>query len=143
MEERIIRFGTDDYHRALELRDEVLRKPLGLKFTQEFLASEKYHYHLGIFQGERIVAVLLLEPLAESSVKMRQVAVAEACQGQGIGRRLVEFCEYFAREKNFKKIILHARKTAVSFYEKLNYTVSSDEFLEVGIPHFKMEKKLN
>ncbi|NOZ36403.1 MAG: GNAT family N-acetyltransferase [Chlorobi bacterium] len=41
-----------------------------------------------------------------------------------------------------QKIVLHARKTAVSFYLKLNYKIISEQFYEVGIPHFKMRKML-
>jgi predicted GNAT family N-acyltransferase len=38
---------------------------------------------------------------------------------------------------------MHARKTAVVFYEKLGYTSTGNEFTEVSIPHFVMEKRLS
>jgi len=37
---------------------------------------------------------------------------------------------------------MHARKTAIGFYEKSGYSVIGDEFTEVGIPHFEMVKKI-
>jgi predicted GNAT family N-acyltransferase len=37
---------------------------------------------------------------------------------------------------------MHARKTAMGFYEKLGYEKIGDEFTEVTIPHYKMEKRL-
>ncbi len=37
---------------------------------------------------------------------------------------------------------MHARKTAVGFYEKLGYFSTGGEFEEVTIPHNIMEKKL-
>jgi predicted GNAT family N-acyltransferase len=37
---------------------------------------------------------------------------------------------------------LHARLTAIGFYEKSGYVVSGGEFLEVGIPHVKMVKRI-
>jgi predicted GNAT family N-acyltransferase len=37
---------------------------------------------------------------------------------------------------------MHARKTAVGFYEKLGYKRIGNEFLEVTIPHYAMEKAL-
>jgi predicted GNAT family N-acyltransferase len=40
-------------------------------------------------------------------------------------------------------MVLHARETAVPFYLKLGYEVVGGQFEEVGIPHFKMEKKLS
>jgi predicted GNAT family N-acyltransferase len=37
---------------------------------------------------------------------------------------------------------MHARKSAVGFYEKLGYHIASEEFMEVNIPHYMMEKML-
>jgi predicted GNAT family N-acyltransferase len=39
-------------------------------------------------------------------------------------------------------IELHARKSVVNFYIKLGYSMIVEEFIEVGIPHYKMFKKL-
>jgi predicted GNAT family N-acyltransferase len=38
--------------------------------------------------------------------------------------------------------MMHARKTAVPFYERIGYQVAGEEFLEVGIPHYEMRKLL-
>jgi hypothetical protein len=39
--------------------------------------------------------------------------------------------------------MMHARKTAVGFYEKQGYEILGDEFLEVSVPHYEMRKKLS
>ena len=52
------------------------------------------------------------------------------------------FAENVARDLGYRKLCMHARKTALGFYEKLGYTVAGEEFLEVTIPHFTMEKAL-
>ena len=142
MNEREIKFGTDEYHKSVDLRNKILRKPLGLEFSAEFLALEKNQYHLGIFDEDKIVGTLLLQILDEKTIKMRQVAVDQDSQSKGIGSKLVLFSERFIKEKGFEKITLNARDTAVTFYKKLNYKIVSDEFIEVGIKHFKMEKKI-
>jgi len=142
MQTKVIQFGLDDYNKSIELRDKILRKPLGLEYDSDFLATEKDQFHLGIFSENEILGVLLLQIIDEKTLKMRQVAVDEHLQGTGIGRKLVGFSEEFAKQKGFQKIILHARSTAVPFYEKLNYKITSNMFLEVGIEHFEMEKKL-
>jgi len=54
----------------------------------------------------------------------------------------MNYAENIARDAGYKKIIMHARKTAIGFYEKLGYTVTGNEFTEVSIPHYVMEKKL-
>jgi ribosomal protein S18 acetylase RimI-like enzyme len=70
------------------------------------------------------------------------MAVTSGLQGKGIGRVLLVFAENIARDKGFKKITMNARKNALGFYEKLGYKVVGDEFLEVTLPHFTMEKEL-
>lgn len=71
---------------------------------------------------------------------MRQVAVALAHQNKGVGAYLVEKSEQWARKNGFKRMVLHARETAVPFYHKLNYLTIGERFEEVGIPHFIMER---
>jgi ribosomal protein S18 acetylase RimI-like enzyme len=76
------------------------------------------------------------------SVRLRQMAVLNNLQGKGIGRALMQFAENIARDRGFQKITMHARQTAVGFYEKLGYRVCGQEFEEVTIPHYVMEKLL-
>lgn len=74
---------------------------------------------------------------------MRQVAIKNEWQGNGVGKKLVLFAERFAYQHSFNKIELNARKTAVAFYLNLGYKTMGNEFAEVGIPHIKMYKNLN
>jgi predicted GNAT family N-acyltransferase len=37
---------------------------------------------------------------------------------------------------------MHARQTAVGFYQKLGYSITGEPFEEVTIPHYIMEKAL-
>ena len=70
------------------------------------------------------------------------MAVQNNLQGKGIGASMMNFAENVARDAGYKKIRMHARKTAIGFYEKLGYSVIGNEFLEVSIPHYVMEKRL-
>jgi predicted GNAT family N-acyltransferase len=138
-----IQFNTEEYHQTVELRREILRKPLGIDFTKEQLMSEFRDHHLVVKDGKnQIIACLILTMVDNFTFKMRQVAVANAYQGKGVGKVLVKFSEDFALKKRKAVMILHARKTAVPFYLSLKYEIIGDEFLEVGIPHNKMVKKL-
>ncbi len=142
MEIKEIKYKSPEYEQSLVLRDKILRKPLGMSLTKEFCLQDKEDFILGIFEKNRIRAVLHLKPLSGSVFKMRQVAVDNTLQGKGLGSRLVLFSEEFARKKGCKKIVLHARETAVSFYKNLNYKIDDKRFFEIGIPHFKAEKEL-
>ncbi len=138
----IIEIGSVLYNESVSLRDEVLRKPLGLSFTEIEKSKESNAQHLGIFEDGAVVGVLLMTPLSAHQVKMRQVAIHPEKQGGGLGKKLILYSEEWATQNGFKEIVLNARSSAVPFYLKLGYLVDSDEFTEVGIPHFKMKKSI-
>ena len=76
------------------------------------------------------------------TVRLRQMAVLNDLQGKGIGKALMIFAENLARDRGYQKITMHARKNAIGFYEKMGYTKTGGEFIEITIPHYLMEKKL-
>ena len=57
-------------------------------------------------------------------------------------REMEAFAELCAREMGAASITVHARKTALGFYEAVGFEETGGEFLEVGIPHFPMQKDL-
>ena len=139
---KIIDHGSKEYRQMVQLRIDVLRKPLGLSFTEDELSKEKSHILIGAFEEEKMLGCCMLIKLEDGSVRLRQMAVLNNLQGKGIGRALTQFAENIARDIGYKKITMHARKPVTGFFEKLGYRVSSDEFLEITIPHFEMEKML-
>jgi GNAT superfamily N-acetyltransferase len=139
---KIIDHGTKEYQQMVQIRMDILRKPLGLSFTQEELEKEKDEVLIGAFEDERILGCCMLIKQADHSVRLRQMAVMNNQQGKGIGRALMNFAENIARDMGYRKILMHARKTAAGFYEKQGYHVSGEEFTEVTIPHYVMEKNL-
>ncbi len=130
------------YALSVALRRDVLRKPLGLEFTEAQLAAESASFHLAAWGEDVLLGTLLLTPLDGGSIQMRQVAVDERKQGLGIGRLLVAESEAEAARRGFHRIMLHARDSAVGFYTKLGYWPVGDEFVEVGVKHQEMEKRL-
>lgn len=136
-----IEFATPEYDDAVRLRYEVLRKPLGLEYKPEQLAAEYDNHHLAAYTNNgQLLGYLNLTPSDDGVIKMRQVAVEQQAQGMGVGKKLVETSEVLARKLGFKVMVLHARETAVAFYEKLGYQKVGERFEEVTIPHFCMEK---
>ena len=139
---KFIDHGTKEYQQMIDLRMQILRAPLGLTFTKDDLDKEKNDILLGCFEDEKLEGCCLLTEVAPGTVKLRQMAVLDGLQGKGIGRALMSFAENVARDANYKTLTMHARKTALGFYEKLGYTICSDEFEEVTVPHYEMEKIL-
>lgn len=139
---KIIDHGSGEYRKMVDLRYQILRKPIGLSFTEADLAAEKDDILIGCYDDDKLEACCVLTETDPKTVRLRQMAVGAGLQGKGIGRVLMSFAENIARDHGYRRITMHARKSVLGFYEKNGYKVCSDEFEEVTIPHHVMEKEL-
>lgn len=139
---KIIDHGTREYQQMVKLRDDMLRRPLGLTFTPEELEEEKDNMLIGAFEDDSLLGCCMLVEERPGTVRLRQMAVLNDLQGKGIGRALMQFAENIARDHGYRVLMMHARKNAIGFYEKMGYKIKSTEFEEVTIPHYVMEKEL-
>jgi len=67
-----------------------------------------------------------------------RMAVLKEWRGKGLGSAMLLRILEELRSQHMQKAILNAQTTAVKFYEKFGFQVSGKEFMEVGIPHFRM-----
>jgi hypothetical protein len=138
---RQIAFGTPEYELARRLREEVLRKPLGLSLTDEDLEGEEHQLHFGLFESSgELVACGVAVPISRTEARIRQMAVLPSRQGTGLGGRLLEEIENDLRTRGFRTLVLDARTSAAGFYERLGYSALGEEFIHVTIPHIRMSK---
>ena len=78
------------YEKAVRLREAVLRRPLGLAFTQQELDDEAASDHIVAVEGDDdavCVGCLVLLPIDAKVVRMRQVAVRPTGNGRGSAAR--------------------------------------------------------
>jgi len=136
------KFGSESYEETLALRKRILRDPLALEWTAEEEGWEPRERHFEGRLDDEIVACVVIRPMGQGVVKLRQMAVEPARQGAGIGRGLLEGVEKILITDELDRIELNARDTAVGFYEKLGFRKVGQEFMEVTIPHWKMVKTL-
>ncbi len=65
--------------------------------------------------------------------------------GKGVGRKLMDFIENFAKKKGIKKVKLYPTKTAIKFYEKLGYKKVKSSYWKIDklkVRFYEMEKSL-
>ena len=136
----VINATSPKYELLFHLRDEVLRKPLGRSLANDNLCRDFIDTIFIAEQGDKILGCVFLHTLENNVAQLRAMAVYPEYQGKGIGRLLVQAFEQYAWSNGYLKIILHARKVALGFYRSMGYFAYGDEFIEVGIPHYMMEK---
>lgn len=138
---KLVDHGSEAWKSAVQLREAVLRKPLGSYFTAEELEEEKNHIQIVGLLDTEIVATSVLVP-ENQSMKMQRVVVKDELRSSGIGSEMMSFCEKISLENGKRHIFCHARDTAVNFYLNNNYRIEGEYFPEDGIPHVKMVKQI-
>ena len=138
-----IPYGSAAYRAACELRQAVLRLPLGLSLYEEDLSIEVTQLHFGLFEAYTLLACIIANPVSPTEVKLRQMAVSPNHQGRGYGRLLLKKLETELSERGYTTATLHARASAIDFYRKAGFQPFGSEFMEVGIPHRRMTKHLD
>ncbi len=140
---RIIQTGTPAYEEMIALRMTVLLDPVGIPRSYIDPQKESKDTLIGAYENEQLAGCCILTPVDRDTVQLRQMAVSESYQQQGVGRALLGFAEIVAREQGFRILKLHARDTVIPFYRKCGYTPVGSPFVEVGIGHHAMQKQLS
>lgn len=140
-----IAFDSAEYQGSLALRDRVLRQPLGMTLAPRDVVGEDANWHFAAMDASgKVVGTVQFQPVSASAVKLRYMAVCDTLHGQGVGKRLVEFAERFARDRAIAHIGTLARVTAQGFYARLGFEAYGEVFIHdrVLLDHIRMKKHL-
>ena len=136
---KLIDYGTPEYAEMVKLRQQILRTPLGLTYSKEELEAEKNEILIGFYDEDILEGCCMLIKVENVTVRLRRIAVISGFQGNGLGKVLTTFAENIARDRDYNKMIMHARKNSIGFFEKFGFHISRNEFEEITIPHCIME----
>jgi predicted GNAT family N-acyltransferase len=139
---KLIEHNYAEYQTMVSLRMKILREPLGLAFNKDDLEKEKNDILLSAYDDDKMVGCCILTKINDETCQLRQMAVISSMQKNGLGSSLLDFAEKVAYDNGFRKMLMHARKSVVGFYQKQGYEIQGEEFEEVTIPHYEMQKRL-
>lgn len=134
-----------DYAAVVYLRVMVFMVEQGCTYPEEIDAFEDDATHFIAYDGLGLPAATVRIRLVDDGKtgKIERVAVASHQRGKGYGRELVQaMTDRLAAMPDIGKIVLSAQDQAMPLYEKLGYSVTGDGYLDAGIPHHMMEKRL-
>ena len=95
--------------------------------------------HVMGYRNEKIIAYLriFMKDVSKNIVQIGRVLTME--RGKGFGEEILRAGIRVAKEiMKVEKIYIEAQCYAIGFYEKVGFQVTSEEFLEDGIPHVEM-----
>ncbi|HLR69894.1 MAG TPA: GNAT family N-acetyltransferase [Pseudogracilibacillus sp.] len=78
----------------------------------------------------------------EHAGKLERICVLPAYRGKGYSKELIQTMEDEIVQREMDKAVLHAQIQVTPLYESVGYEIVSDEFMDAGIPHVEMTKKL-
>lgn len=134
--------SSQTYQDALSLRKAIFvveqQVPLELEIENEELCT-----HFVLYEDNIPQSTVRLFQKNSTDYKVQRMAVVASARKKGYGREIMLFAEDYVKKMAGTRIILGAQIQAIPFYEKLGYKVFGDEYLDAGIKHFDMEKRLD
>ncbi|MFO0692241.1 MAG: YbgC/FadM family acyl-CoA thioesterase [Polyangiales bacterium] len=124
---------------ARALREAVFVREQGIAPELEWDDADERARHV-------VIENRLGRPLATGRLgpdgRLGRMAVHRSLRGEGLGRRVLESLLDEARSQGLAEVVLHAQRTAIPFYERAGFERTSDVFVEAGIPHVTMRRRL-
>lgn len=68
-----------------------------------------------------------------------RMAVLKAYRNRNIGKNMLKYILEIAQKRSINNIELSAQEHAVNFYKKYGFTVTSNVYMDAGIPHYTMQ----
>ncbi|MBR6078964.1 MAG: GNAT family N-acetyltransferase [Treponema sp.] len=95
-------------------------------------------WHIFAMEDDRVCAYLRAFKDGDGIIKIGRVLTL--VHGKGTGTQLMRYAISELKAKTAcKKIIMDAQTHAIPFYQRLGFSITSEEYLEEGIPHVDME----
>jgi len=132
-----------EFERYRDLRWKILRAPHNQpRITEEDDAGNN-DFPIMVCEVDGIpIGVGRAHFLSEDEAQIRSISVEPEWEGKGIGTIVLKELEKIVTSKGAKRIIIHARNSAIEFYEKNGYKSVEPSYTLFGeIEHTLMEKK--
>ena len=133
--------GEAEVRAALDLRREVFVGEQGVPLHEELDQHDTGALHLVAVRGGQVVGTCRLVASGDT-VKLGRMAVVAAERGRGVAARLLAEADAQAAGLGAPRIVLAAQLAATGLYDRAGYRAFGDRFVEAGIEHQMMEKRL-
>ena len=120
---------------AQALRIEVFVVEQGVPVELEWDEADEVSIHAVAYDDEGLpVATGRLLPDGH----IGRMAVRKSARGRGIGDAVLRALLDEAKRLDYRELVLHAQTHAAGFYARHGFVREGEEFMEAGIPHYRM-----
>ena len=136
--------GAADMAACLDIRRIVFIEGQGVPISLERDGLDGACLHWIGLDGNTAIATARVRVLADR-YKIQRVAVLPTHQGSGHGAALMRFVMddlSVLRDRGDRLAFLSSQVHAIPFYERLGFSVCSDVYVDAGIDHRDMQRRL-
>jgi predicted GNAT family N-acyltransferase len=126
---------------AQELRLRVFGGEQGIPREGEIDGLDPASTHIVAVRRGSVIGTCRLR-FGNGRCKLERMVVDQSLRRTGVGRELVEGAEREAQRRGAPEMVLHAQRQVEAFYAECGYVPEGETFLEEGIPHVLMRKRL-
>lgn len=135
---RIANWQNDD-QLLRSVREDVFVKEQQVPVEMEWDGFDSDCLHvLAIDKNGRAIGTARLLPDGH----IGRMAVLKEWRKKGVGSALLRRLLVEVEKRKFQKLALNSQRYAVDFYKKFGFQIEGDEFIDAGIPHVKMVRKM-
>lgn len=140
MEVRAAR-DRSEVDQALALREQVFCVEQGVPLAADQDGLDDRAIQVVAVEAGRVIGTCRV--LVEGDVgRLGRMAVESAARGRGLGAAILAAAEQSAREAGAREMRLHAQRYIEDMYEAAGYAPYGEPFVDEGIPHVAMEKRI-
>ena len=134
----------EEFQRYRDLRWKILRAPYDKPRITEKDDVGTNDYPLMVCEVDGIpIGVGRAHFISKEEAQIRSISVEPDWEGKGIGSIVLKELEKIVIEKGARRIIIHARNSAIAFYKKNGYLEVEPSYTLFGeIEHTLMEKQV-
>ena len=133
--------SEEEVAEALALRSRVFCGEQGVSFEADQDGRDAEAVHIVAIEADAVIGTCRL--LFRGQVaRLGRLAVERDRRGDGIAAAILREADRIASEAGAESIALHAQTYALTLYEQNGYEEYGPTFVEEGIEHVAMEKRL-
>ena len=127
---------------AFYVRKTVFVEEQHVPMEEELDEFEQDSIHIVLYDEEQTPIGAGRYRSFEEYGKVERICILKTSRKGGAGKAVMNKIEEYALSQGAPALKLNAQTHAIPFYNKLGYEVISEEFMDAGIPHRTMLKKL-
>ena len=132
----------EEWEAVCRLRVRVYVCEQGVPLADEFDEHDAEAVHAAAVADGAVVGTGRMYTLPTGEARIGRMAVELAMRREGIGGLILTFLEEQAALAGADSVTLHAQTYVAAFYEGHGYAEFGEPFMEDGIEHVKMVKRL-